>query len=159
MTKEAFIQERKDSAMAFFRQGCNCCQAVLMSFRDITGLDSNSLLRVGSGLGGGVARMREVCGTVTGMAIVCGFICPLEDSADHSRRKAVYETVQQLASEFRERNGSVVCRELLGLGSRDWEEPKPSARSAEFYKKRPCEQLVGESAAIIAEYLYDKVKP
>lgn len=156
MTREAFVEQRRASAMEIFRRGYNCCQAVLMAFEDITGLDSGSLVKIGSGLGGGVARMRDVCGTVSGMAIVCGFICPSDDPQDQSKRKACYELVQRLAGEFRELNGSVVCRELLGLESGDWQKPEPSVRSARFYKKRPCEQLVGDSAAIIAGYLYDR---
>lgn len=157
MTRESFVQERRESAMEIFRRGYNCCQAVLLAFEDVTGLDSNALVKIGSGLGGGVARMRDVCGTVSGMAIVCGFICPSDDPQDQSRRKACYELVQKLAGEFRDLNGSVVCRELLGLESPGWQKPEPSARSAQFYKKRPCEQLVGDSAAIIAGYLYDKI--
>ncbi len=156
MTREDFVKERRDSAMEIFRRGYNCCQAVLLAFEDITGLDSDSLVKIGSGLGGGVARMRDVCGTVSGMAIVCGFICPSDDPQDQSKRKACYSLVQRLAGEFRDLNGSVVCRELLGLEGVGWQKPEPSARGAQFYKKRPCEQLVGDSAAIIAAYLYDK---
>lgn len=150
MDRVSFVQQKQEEARAFFRQGYNCSQSVLLAFSDLTGLDDETSVKVGAGLGGGVSRMREVCGAVSAMAVVCGFI----------ECKSTYALVQQLASEFRSRNGSVVCRDLLALKSSGWQTPERSARTPEFYSSRPCERMVMDSAGIIAGYLFDnKIKP
>ena len=147
------VSAREESAKNYFRQGFNCCQAVLMAFRDVFGVDEEVLQKVSSGLGGGMARMRETCGTVSAMAIAAGFIRPATDPSVHSQRTANYALVQQLAAAFREKNGSISCRELLSLKAGAIESPEPSVRTPEFYRTRPCERFVGDSARILAEYL------
>lgn len=155
MDRISFIAQRENSAMSFFRQGCNCSQAVLLAFSDVLGLDELTIKKVGSGLGGGMGRMREVCGTVSAMAIITGFLSPAADPADMKARKANYNLVQTLAEEFRKKNGSIVCRELLGLRSAGAQSPEPAERTAEYYAARPCERLVGDSAGIIAGWIFD----
>ena len=106
---------------------------------------------IGSGFGGGFARMREVCGSFSGCTVMAGFIRPAV-SPGMDERKANYALVQEMAADFRERNGgSIVCGELLGLRERKQEGPAPSERTAEFYKKRPCPEIIRNAAVIVAE--------
>ena len=147
--------ERGERARDFFLQGYNCCQAVLLAFSDILEaeeLASEALLKtVGSGFGGGFARMREVCGSFSGCTIMAGFISPAT-TPGMEERKTNYALVQEMAASFRERNGgSIVCGELLGLRERKPEGPVPSERTEEFYKKRPCPEIIRNAAVIVAE--------
>lgn len=147
--------ERGERARDFFLQGYNCCQAVLMAFADILeaeGLASEELLKtIGSGFGGGFARLREVCGSFSGCTVMAGFIRPAA-TPGMDQRKANYALVQEMAAEFRERNGgSIVCRELLGLSDHASESPAPSERTAEYYRKRPCPEIIRGAATIVAE--------
>ncbi len=108
-------EERQKRAEEIFRQGYNCCQAVLLAFSDIIeGADEQVLATIGTGLGGGVARLREVCGAVSAMAIAAGFIKPATDPKNMAERTENYALVQNFASKFRKERGSIVCRELLG---------------------------------------------
>lgn len=159
MDRDSFILQREKLAREYFSKGYNCCQSVLMAFGDITGLDNDTLARLGSGLGGGVARMRELCGSVSGMAIISGFIISSVNPEDTEKKKANYALMQEMAAEFSQKNGSIVCRELLGLRSREWQEPAPSERNGAYYTTRPCERLVGDAAAIVAGRVFDVLKP
>ena len=147
--------ERGERARDFFLQGYNCCQAVLLAFADILGAeglaDSNLLKTIGSGFGGGFARMREVCGSFSACTVMAGFIRPAV-TPGLEERKANYALVQEMAAAFRERNGgSIVCGELLGLRERKPEGPVPSERTEEFYRKRPCPEIIKNAATIVAE--------
>ncbi|MBQ9474979.1 MAG: C_GCAxxG_C_C family protein [Bacteroidales bacterium] len=146
------IEQRQQLAEEYFLQGFNCCQAVMMAFRDITGLDETTTLKVASAFGGGIARMREVCGTVSAMAMICGFLVPATDPESNSVKKDNYALMQKFAERFREGKGSIICRELLGL-RQGADKPVPSERTPEYYRTRPCAALVGYSARILAEYL------
>jgi len=153
------ISEREEAASGNFLKGYNCCQSVLLSFRDIIGLDDDTILKIGSGMGGGMARMREVCGCVTAMGILAGFISPAVNPGNMDERTANYALVQQLAASFRECNGSIICRELLKMGGKGGdsiESPRPSDRTGQYYKKRPCARLCGDAAGIVARYLEEK---
>lgn len=154
--------ERVEMARSFFKQGFNCAQSVALAYSDIiaegAGLSEEearrTALTVTSALGGGIARMREVCGCVSAMAIVAGAVHPSLDPGDHSGRTASYALTQELAGKFREINGSIVCRELLGLApNAQTENPAPSLRTPEYYKKRPCGELVAIAAGILADAL------
>jgi C_GCAxxG_C_C family probable redox protein len=152
------IDERVEKARRLFKEGgYNCCQAVVMAYNDIFGMDDVTAATVASGFGGGMGRMREVCGSVSGMTILAGFISPAADPSIKTARTANYALVQELADEFRKINGSILCKELLGLvpmGSGQTvpkESPEPSDRTETYYKKRPCEELVGISARIVGE--------
>jgi C_GCAxxG_C_C family probable redox protein len=147
-------EERGERARDFFLQGFNCCQAVLLAFADILeaeGLDDRMLKTIASGFGGGFARMREVCGSFSGCTVMAGFIRPAV-SPGMDERKANYALVQEMAAAFKERNGgSIVCAELLGLRERKAESPAPSDRTAEYYRKRPCPEIIRNAAVIVAE--------
>ena len=147
--------ERGERARDYFLQGYNCCQAVLLAFADVLeaeGLaDVNLLKTVGSGFGGGFARMREVCGSFSACTVLAGFIRPAV-TPGMDERKANYALVQEMAAAFRERNGgSIVCGELLGLRGHKPEGPTPSERTEEFYRKRPCPEIIRNAAIIVAE--------
>ena len=149
------IEERKELAESLFREGYNCCQAVVLAFEDVAavkGLSKAQLESLASGFGGGMGRLREVCGCVSAMTMLSGIISPAAPS-DHASRTANYALVQKLADEFRAQNGSIVCRELLGIRAAAKESPEPSARTEHYYKARPCAALVGCAAGIIAAYL------
>lgn len=164
------IEQRAQSARQNFLDGYNCCQAVLLAFQDIWGTDEKTIATIASGFGGGMARMREVCGTVSAMGMAAGFISPAIRPKNMEERTANYALVQELAGEFRKENGSIICRELLGLDRkplatagqpasetktevREIEPPRPSDRTPEYYRKRPCPELVACSARIIARKL------
>ncbi len=147
--------ERGERAKGLFLQGYNCCQAVLLAFADILGAeglaDEDLLKMIGSGFGGGFARMREVCGSFSGCTVMAGFIRPAV-TPGLEERKANYALVQEMAAAFRERNGgSIVCGELLGLRGHKPEGPTPSERTEEFYRKRPCPEIIRNAAIIVAE--------
>ncbi len=147
--------ERGERAKDCFLQGYNCCQSVLLAFADILGAeglaDEDLLKTIGSGFGGGFARMREVCGSFSGCTIMAGFIRPAV-TPGLEERKANYALVQEMAAAFRERNGgSIVCGELLGLRGHKPEGPTPSERTEEFYRKRPCPEIIRNAAIIVAE--------
>ena len=155
---EVNIEERVARAKRLFKEeGYNCCQAVVLAYNDIFGIDDMTAAAMSSGFGGGMGRMREVCGSVSGMVMLAGLIAPAADPSVKVDRTRNYALVQEMAGQFRDINGSIVCRELLGavpMGSgaaSEKESPEPSDRTKEYYKKRPCEELVGISAQIVGE--------
>lgn len=149
---------RQQSATNYFLQGFNCCQSVLLAFSDILKVDQETLKTIASGFGGGMGRLREVCGAFSGMVMMAGFLSPAADPSVKEDRTKNYALVQQFAEKFKELNGgSIVCRELLGLAKNAAKEsPVPSERTADYYKKRPCPIIIGNAAKIIAEYLANK---
>lgn len=126
-----------------------------MTFADVLGLPENEVARLASGFGGGMGRMREVCGTVSAMTMVAGAMIPANDVADKAAKTANYALVQDMADEFRRMNGSIICRELLGL-SKPEGTPVPSDRTSEYYKKRPCGELCSIAAGIVARKLNEQ---
>jgi C_GCAxxG_C_C family probable redox protein len=158
--KDLNIEDRVEKARRLFKEeGYNCCQAVVLAYNDLFNIDDKLAASLASGFGGGMGRMREVCGSVSGMVMLAGLIYPADNPSDKNGRTRNYALVQEVAEEFRMINGSIVCKELLGLvpmGSSESapkESPEPSDRTNEYYKKRPCEELVGISARIIGEKL------
>ncbi len=148
------IEERAQQARQNFLDGYNCCQAVLMTFADVLEIDKDAAITIASGFGGGMARMREVCGTVSALCMAAGYISPASDPSIKEERTKNYALVQELAGKFKEENGSIVCKELLGLVKSPMQEsPEPSDRTAEYYRKRPCPELVACSARILATKL------
>lgn len=144
----------EEKAVELFRDGFNCAQAVAAAFSDVTGLDEKTILLLSSSFGGGLGRMREVCGTVSGMSMVLGALYGFSDTDNPAKKGEIYRRVQELAGAFRAENGSIICRELLsGEIAKDTDPTKPEARTAEYYKKRPCAELVGYAARILDEYI------
>ncbi len=142
-------------AMDFFKQGYNCSQAVFLAFCDKTGLDTESALKISSSFGGGMGRLREVCGAVSGMFMVAGILYGYSDPKDNKAKTEHYNLIQELANRFKEENNSIICRDLLGLGA-GADKPVPELRTDEYYKKRPCVELVGCAAKIMEDYINSK---
>lgn len=146
---------RGQRAMGFFLDGYNCTQAVVLAFADLIGMDEKTLLRMSSSFGGGMGRLREVCGAVSGMFLVAGFLYGYDTpgAAGQQEKAEHYARIQELAGEYRAVNGSIVCRELLGLGTKGADAPTPEQRTPEYYKKRPCGQVIGIAATIMEKYV------
>ena len=145
------MNKYEERARALFLEGYNCAQAVTAAFADEIGMDEKTALALSSPFGGGMGRMREVCGAVSGMWIILGAREGYTDPKDPEVKKATYATVQALAANFREENGSIICRDLLGGNPST--APIASERNVAYYEKRPCVDLVGSAARIIAEHL------
>ena len=142
--------ERDLYAAELFLKGYNCAQAVAMAFCDVTGLDEQYAAKMASSFGGGMGRMREVCGAVSGMLLVAGLLYGYEGPEEGEIKKAHYERVQYLAGKFREQVGSIICREILDYPASD---PNPTPRTAEFYAKRPCARMVVLATQILENYI------
>lgn len=140
-----------DKAYEAFFKGYNCSQCVALAFAQEMGLTEEQALKIASGFGGGFGRMREVCGAFSGLTLVLG---ALYGNTDPAQKTKTYTEVQALAEQYRQRNGggSIVCRELLGLDKAEGS-PVASTRTAEYYKKRPCPELVRLAADLMAEYI------
>lgn len=149
------LENRSGKAAELFKSGFNCSQSVFGAFADLYGIDSETALRISSSFGGGIGRMRQTCGAACGMFLLAGLETGTSDPADRTAKAENYETVQELAAEFKKRNGSLICAELLGLKKPE-QTHVPEERTAEYYKKRPCVQMVEEAAKIYSEYLLKK---
>lgn len=144
------IEQRVASARNYFLEGYNCSQAVLLAYHDLTPMSKELAATIAAPFGGGMGRMREVCGAVSGMLMCVGFLYPNAEPNAPLAKKENYTAVQDVAEKFRRENGSIICRELLGLTCRK-DEPTPSERTDEYYKKRPCVELVAIAARIVGE--------
>lgn len=138
-----------DIAKDLFLQGYNCTQAVVLAFADEFQIDKDTLLMLSAPFGGGMGRLREVCGTVSGMNIILGLRYGYNNPKAKEEKKELYKKVQQLANKFKEDNGSIICRELLGLSIKGADSPVPSDRTAGYYKKRPCADLCKYAADLL----------
>lgn len=143
---------RTEKAIALFLEGANCAQAVFAAFADLVGMDERAALRISSSFGGGVGRQREVCGAISGMCMVLGALYGYDDLQDNALKAAHYARVQVLCNMFKEKYGSIVCRELLGA-KRAESTPNPTPRDAEFYRTRPCARFVGAAAELLEGYV------
>lgn len=143
-------------AVNLFKEGYNCSQAVFLAFEDKLNIERSAALKLSSSLGGGMGRLREVCGAVSGMFLVAGLLYGYDDPKDYEMKKEHYARIQHLAKEFEVLNGSIICRELLGLGEGK-DTPAPDHRTEEYYKKRPCAELVGMAAAIMEKYISENI--
>lgn len=143
---------RKEKAMQSFKDGYNCAQCMLIAFEDLLSIDLETALKISSPFGGGMGRLREVCGSVSGMFMVLGFVKGYDAADDYAGKKELYEHVQELARRFEADNGSIICRELLGLTVKH-DDATPEKRTEEYYKVRPCDEKVGSAAEIFEAYL------
>ena len=149
------LEARVQRAVDNFMQGYGCCQSVVAAFADLYNLDDTMAKRIAAGFGGGVGRMRMMCGAVSGIVILAGLDRGQIDGADRKGKSMCYKVVQELLDEFKVQNGSVVCAELLGLKEHEKAQSSyvASPRTAEYYKTRPCAAKVESAARIFAEYL------
>ncbi|MBQ9502112.1 MAG: C_GCAxxG_C_C family protein [Lentisphaeria bacterium] len=144
---------KKELAENYFRKGANCAQAVLCAFAPECGLAEEQAMRLASGFGGGVGRMREVCGAVSGMTLVVNILYGNTDFSDKEAKDRHYARVRRLAEEFRSRTGSVICRELLGASRAGKDSPVSEQRTSAYYETRPCPGLVAIAAEIVEKEL------
>lgn len=143
--------KKREIGENYFKQGYNCSQSVVLTFLDEIGLSKEQALKIASSFGGGIGRQREVCGAVSGMMICLGAIKGYSSPDNHTQKAEYYALIQNLCNKFKEINGSIVCRELLGLSAPS--NPTPEKRTDAYYKKRPCASLVGDAVQILDEYL------
>ena len=142
--------DRKQYAAELFLKDYNCAQAIAVAFCDLTGMTPEYAAKMASSFGGGMGRMREVCGAVSGMLLVAGLLYGYDTPGDDTQKMAHYTLVQELAGKFREENGSIVCREILKNPPSD---PAPTPRTAEYYAQRPCARMVYCAAKILEDYI------
>ena len=146
---------RANKARDYFTEGYNCAQAVCLAFSDIMGMEESIVAKISSPFGGGMGRMREVCGAVSGMYIVLGYVRGYDDPKDTEGKKALYIEVRELAEQFKTEFGSIICRELLD-GVDHTNGPTPEKRTESYYHKRPCGEQVAYCAYILERYLIEK---
>lgn len=141
-----------EKARNYFLEGYNCSQAVFLAFSDLTGMDEKTALLISSSFGGGMGRLREVCGAVSGMFMTAGILYGYIDPKAGNEKTEHYKRIQELAAAFKERNGSIVCRDILGKIAED-KSFIPSERTAEYYKTRPCAKMVEDASEVLDEYI------
>lgn len=141
-----------EKAEALFLEGYNCAQAVFGAFCEDFGLEFETAMKLSSGFGGGMGRLREVCGAVSCMFMVFDMKHGYTSPTDTVAKKELYSHIQAMAKKFEEENGSIICKELLGLTDKK-SDPTPDSRTSEYYQKRPCKELVKMAADIVDEYL------
>ena len=150
------FEDRIEKAVENFKKGYNCSQSVVAAFADLYGIDEQLAVRMAASFGGGIGRMRQTCGAACGMFLLAGLETGATDPADREGKGFNYATVQELGKKFEEINGSMICAELLGLKPKAATPPTPEARTAEYYKKRPCSKMVETATTIFAEFLTER---
>ncbi len=143
--------DHSQRAYDLFYQGYNCAQSVFLAFTDLTGLDDETALKLSSSFGGGMGRLRETCGAFSAIIMVAGMLYGYTTPKDYDSKSKHYALVQELAARFREKNGSIICREILGLSGKS--DPNVPVRTDEYYKKRPCPDICRIAAGILDEYI------
>lgn len=143
---------RKELAINYFKEGYNCSQAVVLAFKDLLTIDADELCKIASPFGGGLSRMRETCGAVSGMVLVLGNLIGYSTPEMREKKHELYKNTQEILKIFENRYGSLTCRVLLNLNVKH-DDPKPSPRDHSFFDKRPCPELIGGAAEILEEYL------
>ena len=156
--EEQELNKRVERAVENFMAGYGCCQSVVAAFADLYGLDDNLAKKIAAGFGGGVGRMRMMCGAVSGIVMLTGLDCGQTEGSDREGKSACYKVVQDLLAQSKQENGSLICAEILGL--KGYEKAvnsyQASPRTAEYYKTRPCAAKVESAARIFAAYLKKK---
>lgn len=147
------LEERVDQAVSNFESGYNCAQSVFLAYHDLFGLDRETASRMSVSFGGGMGRMREVCGAVSAMAMLAGFKYPVADPSDRDARTCNYAMVQKMADHFKEKNETIICRDLLKLSAKKKESPQPEERTKMYYNTRPCAKFVADAAWIAGKMI------
>ena len=157
MMKQEF-EERIKNAVELFMSGYNCSQSVVAAFADMYGFTREQALRMSASFGAGIGRMRETCGTACGVFMLAGLETGTTVATDRAGKAANYAVVQELAAEFKKRNGSLICRELLGLRKDAPVVPTPEERTAQYYAKRPCARMVESAARIWVDFMEKRLE-
>ena len=146
------MSNKSEIAKEYFKKGYNCSQAVVAAFAEDLGVDAETLIKLSSSFGGGMGRLREVCGAVSGMFMVAGLKYGYSSPDAKEEKSEHYARIQELAESFTKQNGSIICRQLLGLEVKS-EAPVPEERTEKYYEVRPCAELVADAAEIMEEYI------
>ena len=146
-----YTDAKEALASKYFTDGYNCAQSVFAAFSNEVGLSEKEALRYSSAFGGGMGRLREVCGAVSGMFMVLGALYGYDEAKDDGKKKELYKKVQCLAAKFEDEYKTIICRELLGVDGA--QRPSPTPRNPEFYKTRPCLAFVRSAAQILSEFI------
>jgi len=141
------IKERTKRAVELFKQGYNCSQSVVMAYADLYDIDINTVAKLATSFGGGMGRLREVCGAVSGMFMVLGLEYPFIDTKNKASKNENYKKVQETATEFKTAMGSIICADLLSQ-KREAQHYESADRTKEYYATRPCAQCVAIAAEI-----------
>ncbi len=157
---EQDLDKRVALAVENFMAGYGCCQSVVAAFADLYGLDDLLAKKIAAGFGGGVGRLRMMCGAVSGIVMLTGLDCGQTEGSDREGKSACYKVVQQLLARSQAENGSLICAEILGLSGKEKAQCSyiASERTAQYYKQRPCAAKVESAARIFADYLKEKLK-
>ena len=142
---------RVEKSEELFLKGYNCSQAVIGAFCDKIDLSFDDAMKISLGFGGGMGRMREVCGACSGAFMVIGMLYGKSAPTTTEERKELYARIRAIAEEFRIDNGSIICNDLLGGNAEVG--GTPSERTKEYYKKRPCVECVKSAVRILEEYI------
>ena len=148
---------RREMAMANFKKGYNCAQSVVLAFQDLLPAEEAMLSKMASSFGAGMGRLREVCGSVSGMFMAAGLLYGYDGPETGEKKAEHYARIQELAHRFEEKHGSIVCRELLGLNVKH-DDPHPEERTEEYYRKRPCEEIIGDAAEILEKLIEEETE-
>lgn len=148
------MKSRVEDAVRTFEEGYNCAQSVFATYAELFGMDREAALKLSCPMGAGVGRMREICGAVSSMALLAGLKEGNADPDDEDAKERIYSLVREMSDLFQEENGSVVCRELLGIEGRE-ESARPDKRTPEYYASRPCGRFIACASKIIEEILLE----
>ena len=143
---------KPDKAEELFRKGYNCSQSVFAAFADVLGMTVEEAAKIASPFGAGFGKLREVCGAVSGMTLLAGYLKGYDDPADYESKKELYRLIQRMCADFEESRGTIICRELLGLKKGE-DLGEPSVRTEEYYQSRPCIGACRTAAEIAERYL------
>lgn len=151
------LKDRVEKAVELFKSGYNCSQSVVAAFADMYGFTEEQAFHISASFGGGLGRMRQTCGAACGLFMLAGLEKCAVEGSDRAGKAANYALVQELAAEFKKRNGSMICAELLGLKKPEGSS-MPEARTEQYYAKRPCSRMVETAAQIWVEHLEKEAK-
>ena len=149
------MKTNEQIAREYFTSGYNCAQSVFLTYAEKYGFDKDTALKLSSSFGGGMGRMREVCGAVSAMFMIAGLEKGYTQNNNDEKKAQHYELIQKLAQEFKKENGSIICRELLGVDADD--NPIPSKRTEQYYQDRPCEEFIASACRIIDKNITAKM--
>ena len=148
------MKSNEQTAREYFTSGYNCAQSVFLTYAQKYGFDKDTALKLASSFGGGMGRMREVCGAVSAMFMIAGLENGYTENNNDEIKAEHYTRIQNLANEFKKKNGTIICKELLGVDADD--NPIPSKRTPKYYEERPCEDLIADACNIIDKFILKK---